>query len=190
MTQDSHARLPWEGQLLPIAIGRDLGLIEIREPLITEAVIRGEKFAETRLLFTHEFIEEILGLAGEAAKAGLRVASFEGEFQGGLVMNLVELEGYDEAGGLSGAPLLAPSTEILRQMHRRLGGRVGLIGVGGIASGADAYAKIRAGACLLQLYTALVYSGPGLVGRIKRELAALLARDGFSSLSQAVGTEP
>jgi dihydroorotate dehydrogenase len=94
-----------------------------------------------------------------------------------------------ETGGLSGAPLFAPSTEILRQLRARVGNRLVLVGVGGIASGADAYAKIRAGASLVQLYTALVFKGPGLVGRIKRELAALLARDGFSSLSHAVGAD-
>jgi dihydroorotate dehydrogenase len=66
---------------------------------------------------------------------------------------------FKEAGGLSGAPLLAPSTKILRGMRQRVGNRLALIGVGGIASGADAYAKIRAGATLVQLYTALVYEG-------------------------------
>jgi dihydroorotate dehydrogenase len=94
-----------------------------------------------------------------------------------------------EQGGLSGAPLLAPSTEILRQMRRRVGSRIVLVGVGGIASGADAYAKIRAGASLVQLYSALVYEGPGLVGRIKRELTHLLARDGFVSVGAAVGAD-
>jgi dihydroorotate dehydrogenase len=94
-----------------------------------------------------------------------------------------------EAGGLSGAPLLAPSTEILRQMRMRLGHRMVLVGVGGISSGADAYAKIRAGASLVQLYTALVYQGPGLINRIKRELADLLARDGFDHVADAVGAD-
>jgi len=94
-----------------------------------------------------------------------------------------------ETGGLSGVPLFAPSTEILRQMRLRLGDTVTLVGVGGIASGADAYAKIRAGASLVQLYTALVYDGPGLVNRIKRELAALLARDGLAHVGDAVGAD-
>jgi dihydroorotate dehydrogenase len=62
-----------------------------------------------------------------------------------------------------------------------------LVGVGGIASGADAYAKIRAGASLVQLYTGLVFEGPGLVARIKRDLLACLARDGFSCIADAVG---
>ena len=65
-----------------------------------------------------------------------------------------------QQGGLSGKPLFAPSTEILRKMRQRVGNRIVLVGVGGIASGADAYAKIRAGASLVQLYTALVYEGP------------------------------
>jgi dihydroorotate dehydrogenase len=93
-----------------------------------------------------------------------------------------------EAGGLSGKPLFLPSTQILAQMHQRLGGAVTLVGVGGIASGQDAYAKIRAGASLVQLYSALVFEGPGLVARIKRELLQCLERDGFANVTAAVGT--
>jgi len=95
-----------------------------------------------------------------------------------------------EQGGLSGPPLLAPSTALVWDMHRRTGGRVPIVGVGGISGGADAYAKIRAGASLVQLYTALVYQGPGLIERVKRELAALLERDGHASIAAAVGTAP
>jgi dihydroorotate dehydrogenase len=94
----------------------------------------------------------------------------------------------DEAGGLSGRPLFEPSTQVLAEMHVRLKGSVILVGVGGIASGQDAYAKIRAGASLVQLYTALVFQGPGLVKRIKNELLACLQRDGFAKLSDAVGS--
>ena len=72
-------------------------------------------------------------------------------------------------------------------MYRLTGGRIPLIGCGGVASGDDGYAKIRAGATLVQLYTALVFEGPGLVARIKRELAAFLRRDGFASIGEAVG---
>ena len=93
-----------------------------------------------------------------------------------------------EAGGLSGKPLFQPSTQILAEMYRRLGGAVTLVGVGGIASGQDAYAKIRAGASLVQLYSALVFEGPGLVARIKRELLQCLERDGFANVTAAVGT--
>jgi dihydroorotate dehydrogenase len=93
-----------------------------------------------------------------------------------------------EAGGLSGLPLLGPSTVLLAEMYRRTQGRVPLIGVGGIAGAADAYAKIRAGASLVQLYTALVFVGPDLVRQIKSGLADLLQRDGFGSIAEAVGT--
>lgn len=92
-----------------------------------------------------------------------------------------------ESGGLSGAPLLAPSTAVLGRFHAAAAGRVALIGAGGIASGADAYAKIRAGARAVQLYSALVYGGPGLVTRIKRDLAARLRADGFTAVEDAVG---
>src|SRR5579872_328787 len=94
-----------------------------------------------------------------------------------------------EAGGLSGRPLFAPSTALLADMYRLTGGKLPLIGVGGIASGADAYAKIRAGASLVQLYTALVYRGPGLVARIKADLALRLRADGFARLAYAVGAD-
>ncbi|MHA1538208.1 MAG: quinone-dependent dihydroorotate dehydrogenase [Alphaproteobacteria bacterium] len=94
-----------------------------------------------------------------------------------------------EAGGLSGRPLMAPSTALLGEVYRLTQGKVPLIGNGGIASGADAYAKIRAGASLVQLYTALVFQGPGLIARIKEELAELLRDDGFERLEEAVGAD-
>lgn len=94
-----------------------------------------------------------------------------------------------ESGGLSGEPLFALSTAVLADMYRLTGARLPLVGVGGVASGADAYAKIRAGASLVQLYTALVYQGPGLVSRIQAELAALLRADGFASVAAAVGAD-
>jgi dihydroorotate dehydrogenase len=91
-------------------------------------------------------------------------------------------------GGLSGKPLMAPSTACLAAMYKYTGGSIPIIGCGGVASGADAYAKIKAGASLVQLYSALVFQGPALVGRIKRELAALLRADGFKSVAEAVGS--
>ena len=94
-----------------------------------------------------------------------------------------------QTGGLSGQPLFDSSTAILRRMYALTFGRVPIIGVGGISSGMDAYLKIRAGASLVQLYSALVYQGPGLVTAIKRDLIELLARDGFKSISQAVGAD-
>ncbi len=90
-----------------------------------------------------------------------------------------------EAGGLSGRPLFELSTAVLARVREATGGRLPLIGVGGVASGADAYAKIRAGASAVQLYSAMVFEGPGLVRRIKRDLAARLRADGFASVEEA-----
>lgn len=94
-----------------------------------------------------------------------------------------------EAGGLSGRPLLSPSTRVLADFYRLTEGRLPLVGVGGVASGWDAYCKIRAGASLVQLYSALVYGGLGLVGRINRDLAMHLRRGGFPSVAAAVGAD-
>ncbi len=94
-----------------------------------------------------------------------------------------------EAGGLSGAPLFPIALEIVGDMYRRTGGSVPIIGCGGIASGADAYAMIRAGASIVQLYTALVFHGPALIPRIKQELTVLLKRDGFAHVADAVGAD-
>jgi dihydroorotate dehydrogenase len=93
-----------------------------------------------------------------------------------------------EAGGLSGSPLFTSSTALLCDMYRLTHGKLPLIGVGGIASAADAFAKIRAGASLVQLYTALIFEGPALVARIKAGLVELLRRDGFTSIGDAVGS--
>ena len=94
-----------------------------------------------------------------------------------------------ETGGLSGAPLMALSTEVLRKTAQRVERQFPLVGCGGVGSGADAYAKIRAGATLVQLYSMLVYEGPPLVRRIKDELASLLVRDRFASVADAVGAD-
>jgi dihydroorotate dehydrogenase len=127
--------------------------------------------------------EDIAEVALAAGIDGLVVANTTTARPPGLPPHLAA-----EAGGLSGRPLMAPSTALLADMARLTGGRLPLVGVGGVASGADAYAKIRAGATLVQLYTALVYGGPRLVREIKRDLAARLRADGFDSVAQAVGT--
>src|SRR6202035_365337 len=92
-----------------------------------------------------------------------------------------------ESGGLSGAPLFAPSTALLRETRRRVGAKTVLIGVGGIFSGADAYTKIRTGATLVQLYTGIALKGPDLLHRIKSDLLALMQKDGFTKVADAVG---
>jgi len=93
----------------------------------------------------------------------------------------------DETGGLSGAPLFQPSTRVLSFFASALKGALPLIGAGGVRDGATAYAKIRAGASAVQLYSALVYEGPGLPSRIADDLARRLRADGFSSVTEAVG---
>ncbi|MEI6730317.1 MAG: quinone-dependent dihydroorotate dehydrogenase [Pseudomonadota bacterium] len=95
----------------------------------------------------------------------------------------------DEKGGLSGKPLFELSTATLRDVYKISQGKIKLIGVGGIASPQDAYTKIKAGASLLQIYSALIYQGFGLVNRINKGLVEMLEKDGFSNISQAVGSE-
>ncbi|XP_037102494.1 dihydroorotate dehydrogenase (quinone), mitochondrial isoform X3 [Syngnathus acus] len=94
-----------------------------------------------------------------------------------------------ETGGLSGQPLKDMSTNVVREMYRLTKGKVTIVGIGGVASGQDAMDKIRAGASLVQLYTALTYQGPPVVTKIKRELEQLLKEQGFSSVSEAVGAD-
>jgi len=94
-----------------------------------------------------------------------------------------------EAGGLSGAPLFALSTAVLGDMYRLTEGKLTLVGAGGVANGAQAYAKIRAGASLVQLYSAMALSGPDLIRTIKSELVQCLTSDGFKSVTDAVGAD-
>ena len=94
----------------------------------------------------------------------------------------------NEKGGLSGRPLFTPSTRVLARLYRETGGTLPLIGVGGVASAADAYAKIKAGASAVQLYTAMVFHGISLPHRIARGLDEMLAHDGHATVADAVGT--
>ncbi len=129
-----------------------------------------------------------------ALQAIAQVAQAEG-IDGLIISNTTIRRDYiagphaHEQGGLSGRPLFAASTETLRYMYRLTEGKVPLIGVGGISNAADAYEKIRAGASAVQLYTALVYQGFGLVEKINRGLVELLARDGLSNVKQAIGVD-
>jgi dihydroorotate dehydrogenase len=94
-----------------------------------------------------------------------------------------------ETGGLSGAPLRALATQRLRDFRKATGAAIPLVGVGGIATAEHAWERIRAGASLVQLYSAMVYEGPGLGARIVRRLETLMKRDGFASIAEAVGSE-
>ena len=159
------------------------------------------KLMETRSRLTPEgrrplpLLIKIAPDIDEAAIADIAVVALEQNIDGLIIGNTtVARDGLEsahriEAGGLSGPPLFARSTALLAAFFRVTEGRIPLIGVGGVASGADAYAKIRAGASLVQLYTALVYEGPGLIGRIKADLASALAADGFTHMADAVGAD-
>ena len=143
------------------------------------------------------FLKVAPDLDEEAVEDICAVLAREGAWLSGLIVSNTTLarpaslrsEEKSETGGLSGAPLLALSTEVLRQFARRLEGRFDLIGAGGISNGRDAYAKIRAGASAVQIYSMMVYKGPGLAARIARELSHCLAEDGFSTLQEAVGKD-
>ncbi|MFN7056941.1 quinone-dependent dihydroorotate dehydrogenase [Hyphomonas sp.] len=143
------------------------------------------------------FLKVAPDLDEEAVADICSVLGADGSWLSGLIISNTTLarpaslrsEEKSEAGGLSGAPLFHPSTEVLRQFARRLEGGFDLIGAGGIASGRDAYVKVRAGASAVQLYSMLVYEGPGLAARIAWELSRCLAEDGFSALGEAVGKD-
>lgn len=94
-----------------------------------------------------------------------------------------------QQGGLSGAPIRELATQTIRNFYRLTGGAIPIIGVGGVSTGADAYEKIKAGASLIQLYTALVYRGPGVAQSIIHELLALMKKDGLRHISEAIGAD-
>lgn len=98
-------------------------------------------------------------------------------------------EHADEAGGLSGEPLKARSTEVIKKIYQLTEGKLPIIGSGGVFTSEDAYEKIRAGASLVEVYTGLIYEGPKINKKINEGLLALLKRDGFTNISQAVGID-
>lgn len=128
--------------------------------------------------------EDIAAVVLESGVDGLIVSNTTIAREG-----LVSGRHANESGGLSGRPLMDMSTDILADMYRLTKAQIPLIGVGGVASGADAYRKIRAGASLVQLYSALTFDGPDLVGSIKCEMTNALERDGFTTVAEAVGAD-
>ena len=140
----------------------------------------------------------LVKVAPDLSEAGLEQVvevAVEGGVKGLILGNTtLERSGVEgsvhagQAGGLSGPPLFAASTAMLARAWRMAGGRLDLVGCGGVSTGAEALAKIRAGARLVQVYTAFSYAGPAVVGRIKRQLLAALRREGFASVGEAVGT--
>ena len=130
----------------------------------------------------------------DADKADIARVALESKIDGLIISNTtierpasLRSAHKGETGGLSGRPLFAPSTRMLGEMYQATGGKLPLIGVGGIEDGRGAYEKILAGASLVQLYSAMVYHGPGVARRVNRELAEILKADGHASVADAVG---
>jgi dihydroorotate dehydrogenase len=118
-------------------------------------------------------LDEIISVVQERPRTGI------------IATNTLKIE----QGGVSGEPLREPSTDLIRWLYKKSHGKIPIIGVGGIFSGKNAYEKITAGASLVQLYTGLIYEGPGLVKRIKKDLVQLLKAGGFTNITQAIGTK-
>lgn len=161
-------------------------------------LVRGLHAARAALMENYAFARKPIFVKiapdnDDAALEAIAEVAREEQLDGLIVSNTtVSRDGVtgphaSEQGGLSGRPLFQKSTEALRRMHQLTNGAVPLIGVGGIRNAEDAYQKIRAGASAVQLYTALIYQGFGLVEQLNRGLAELLARDGFANLREAVG---
>ncbi len=140
----------------------------------------------------------LVKLAPDLDIAGLEqaiAAALEGGADGLVVANtstdrrLLRRPAPDFLGGISGRPLRARATALTREAYRRAGGRLVIVGVGGIGSAEDAIERLRAGASLVQLYTALIYEGPGLPARILRGLLAYLEQEGLRSVEQLVGVD-
>jgi dihydroorotate dehydrogenase len=132
-------------------------------------------------------IDEVVAVGREHGISGL-VASNTDPDRGGLMTDGRILNRIGP-GGVSGRPLRSRSTQLIRYLYRTTGGCLPIVGVGGVASGLDAYDKIRAGASLVELFTGLVYAGPSVFRSIKQELDSLLERDGFRSVRGAVGLD-
>ena len=168
--RDLQRRASLQSLLVPLLRARD----ESRRPVPLLVKIAPDLTSEER--------EDIASIALAAGVDGLIVSNTTVDRPASLASRYAI-----EPGGLSGRPLFASSTALLADMYRLTQGRLPLIGVGGVGSAAEAYQKIRAGACLVQLYTALVFAGPGLVTDIKKGLAELLRADGFACVAEAVG---
>ena len=128
--------------------------------------------------------EEIAGVVMAAGIDGLILTNTTLERPDSLPARFVK-----EQGGLSGKPLCDPSTQMIRNFYRLTGGKLPIIGVGGVSTGRDAYDKIKAGASLVQLYSSMVFQGPGIANVINRDLLALLKAEGFSNIAEAVGKD-
>jgi dihydroorotate dehydrogenase len=160
------------------------------ERLLTACTARTQPLGKPLLVklapdLSAEALDEAVDVAVAAGAAGIVATNTTIQRPGAVANHRLAAE----AGGLSGAPLEALATAAVRRVFARARGRIPIVGVGGIMDAEGAYAKIRAGASLVQAYTGLVYGGPGFASRLLSGLARLLARDGFSRVSDAVGAD-
>jgi dihydroorotate dehydrogenase len=170
------------------------GLRELQTRAHLDAIL--SRLCEQREVYRTPLLIKIAPDLDDAARLQIAEAALSHRVDGLIVSNTTTARPEamaqqlrSETGGLSGALLMNRSTEVLRDIYRHTKGAIPLIGVGGVSCAADAYAKIRAGAALVQVYTALVYQGPKLVEDILQGLVPLLLRDGFSTIKDAVGAD-
>jgi dihydroorotate dehydrogenase len=158
-------------------------------PALTDLLARAAAARGTTPLFLKVAPDQEPAQIDEIARAAIH-AGIDALIVGNTTISRPSLSSPNagESGGLSGAPLATLAAQRLRDFRTATGGALPLVAVGGIDSGAEAYARIRAGASLVQLYTGLVYGGPALPGRIIRELDVLMRRDGFARIEDAIGT--
>ena len=175
------------------------GLRDLQESRALRALVE-QVTARVRALTGPRMVPVLVKISPDAAPADLLQsvdAAIEGGAAGVIATNTTVTRPplraaaarAAEAGGLSGAPLQPLANTICRQLFAHLGPRVPIIGVGGVFTADDAYQRIRSGATLVQLYTALIYEGPGVVRAIVRGLGERLARDGFSNVREAIGVD-
>ncbi|HZN91790.1 MAG TPA: quinone-dependent dihydroorotate dehydrogenase [Myxococcales bacterium] len=166
------------------------GLRQLQEPEALRALLLSVKraaagkpvFLKIAPDLAPEAVDQVVDVAVEAGADGLIATNT-------TVDRPVQHALAAQAGGLSGAPLSSQATAVLARAGARARGRLALVGSGGVMTAEDAYRKIRAGASAVQLYTGFIYGGPWTVPRLLGDLAALLRRDGFSSVSEAIGAD-
>ena len=167
------------------------GLRELQHgPALTDLLARATAARGTTPLFLKVAPDQEPAQIDEIARAAID-ARIDALIVGNTTISRPDLlsPNAGESGGLSGAPLASLAAQRLRDFRAATGARLPIVAVGGIDNGAEAYARLRAGASLVQLYSGLVYGGPALPGRILRDLEALMRRDGFARVADAIGTD-
>jgi len=170
------------------------GLRKLQEPEQLTALLRAVKarldqvspgkplFLKIAPDLTPEAVDEVVDVVRACGLAGIIATNT-------TIARPFEHPVAKEAGGLSGAPVREPANAVIRRAYARSGGALPIIGVGGVFTAEDVYEKLRAGASVVQVYTGFIYEGPGMVRRLLEGLGPLLARDGFRSVREAIGSD-